>query len=453
MALNRRQLLTSLGAGLAGAAVACRGTGADSTATPPVSAPSRPVRLASGEVDWPAVRDLFSLSREWIHLAAFLLASHPKPVADAIDQYRRKIDAEPGWIEDAAFADSEGHPFSNVKKALAYYVGGAPQEICVTSNTTTALAMAYHGLRIRPDQQILTTEHDHYVHHESIRYAAARSGATVSYVALYDDPATATSADMTARLAKAISPHTRAVGVTWVHSGTGVKTPIAAFAEAVKQANRGRADADRCLLIVDGVHGFGNQDVDAARLGLDFFAASNHKWLCGPRGTGFLWGRPDAWPHLRPTIPSFDPEETATWDAWMDRKALPPTEASFVSPGGFVAFEHLLAVMPAVGLHRDIGRDRIAARIHELNTAFREGAKSIKGLTLHTPVDREVSAGLSCFEMAGLKASDVTHRLLAKKIRTSDSPYKVSYARVSAGIMNSPEDVDTVLRALRELAA
>ena len=41
----------------------------------------------------------------------------------------------------------------------------------------------------------------------------------------------------------------------------------------------------------------------------------------------------------------------------------------------------------------------------------------------------------------------------AKKIRTSDSPYKVSYARVSAGIMNSPEDVDTVLRALRELAA
>src|SRR5678816_454029 len=189
-----------------------------------------------------------------------------------------------------------------------------PQEICVTSNTTTALAMAYHGLRIRPDQQILTTEHDHYVHHESIRYAAARSGATVNYVALYDDPATATSADMTARLAKAIKQKTRAVGVTWVHSGTGVKTPIAAFAEAVKQANRGRADADRCLLIVDGVHGFGNQDVDAARLGLDFFAASNHKWLCGPRGTGFLWGRPDAWPHLRPTIPSFDPEETATWE-------------------------------------------------------------------------------------------------------------------------------------------
>jgi isopenicillin-N epimerase len=451
MALNRRQLLTSLGAGLAGAAVACRGDARDASLIGTQSA-ARPVRLASGDVDWSAVRNLFPLSKDWTHLASFLLASHPKPVSDAIDEYRRKIDAEPGWIEDAAFADSEGHPFSNVKKALAWYVGGAPQEICVTSNTTSALAMAYHGLRIRPDQEILTTEHDHYVHHESIRYSAARSGADVKYVSLYDDAAKASATEMAARLAKEIAPKTRAVGVTWVHSSTGVKTPIAAFAEAVAVANHGRDAADRCLLIVDGVHGFGNQDVDAARLGADFFAASNHKWLCGPRGTGFLWGRPDAWPELRPTIPSFDPEETQTWEAWMDRKPLPATQASFVSPGGFVAFEHVLAVTPAVTLHKDIGRDRISARIHELNTAFREGARSIKGLTLHTPIDRDLSAGLSCFEVAGLKATDVTQRLLARKIRTSDSPYKASYARVSAGIMNAPADVETVLRELRAIA-
>jgi selenocysteine lyase/cysteine desulfurase len=102
----------------------------------------------------------------------------------------------------------------------------------------------------------------------------------------------------------------------------------------------------------------------------------------------------------------------------MDRKALPATQASFVSPGGFVAFEHLLAVTPAVGLHKDIGRDHIAARIHELNTAFREGARSIKGLTLHTPIDRDVSAGLSCFDIAGLKATRC-HARLRRKIRTS----------------------------------
>ncbi len=207
--------------------------------------------------------------------------------------------------------------------------------------------MAYHGLRIRQNQEILTTEHDHYSHHESIRYAAARSGCRVRYLALYDRPAEANAAEIVARLARGIGAGTRAVGATWVHSSTGVKLPIAAIADAVKAANRGRAPADRCLLIVDGVHGFGNQDVDVARLGCDFFAAGTHKWLFAPRGTGFLWGRSEVWPELRPTIPSFDPDQEQTWNAWMDRTSLPPTQASFVSPGGFVAFEHLLAVPAA----------------------------------------------------------------------------------------------------------
>jgi selenocysteine lyase/cysteine desulfurase len=395
---------------------------------------------------------LFPLAADWTHLASFLFVSHPKPVTDAIDGFRRKLDADPGWIEQAAFSDSEGHPFSAVKRALADYVGGTPQEICLTSNTTGALAMAYHGLRIRKGQEILTTEHDHYAHHESIRYAAARSGCGVRYVGLYDRAAEASAPEIVARVARAIGSKTRAVGVTWVHSSTGVKIPIQPIAEAVARANRGRAPADRCLLIVDGVHGFGNQDVDVARLGCDFFAAGTHKWFFAPRGTGFLWGRTDVWPELRPTIPSFDPDERQTWVAWMERKALPASEASFISPGGFQAYEHLLAVPAAVALHQSIGRARIAARIGELNTAFRARAATLPGLTLHTPRDPELSAGISCFEIAGINSEEVAHRLSARKIRTSSSPYRVSYARVSAGIMNFPEDIEAVLGELRTFA-
>jgi len=189
--------------------------------------------------------------------------------------------------------------------------------------------------------------------------------------------------------------------------------------------------------------------VNVAHLGCDFFATGTHKWLFGPRGTGFLWGRSDAWPELRPTVPSFDPDERQTWDAWMERKALPTTLASFISPGGFVAFEHLLAIPAAVALHQEIGRDRIAARIRELNTVFRENAVKITGLTLHTPRDPELSAGISCFEVSGVKAEEIVNRLAGNRIRTSSSPYKVSYARVAAGIMNFPEEIETVLREIR----
>ena len=451
--VNRRELLASLTAGAALSVFGCeRGSESRAVSATATRQDPKPVRGPNGQVDWRAVRDLFPLNREWIHLASYIFVSHPKPVSDAIDLYRRKIDADPLWIEAAAFDDAEGRPFQAVKKALADYVGGTPDEICFTSNTTQALAMAYHGLRIRENQEILTTDHDHYSHHESIRYASARSGCGVRYIPLYEQSASASAAEMAARVERAITPRTRAIGVTWVHSSTGVKVPVAAIADAVSRANRGRASADRCLLIVDGVHGFANQDVDIAKLGCDFFATGTHKWLFAPRGTGFLWGRRDAWPELRPTIPTFDPEAPEPWTAWMNRAPLPATRANFVSPGGFLAFEYLLGVRPAVELHRSIGRDNIAARVQELNAMFRDGAASIPGVTVHTPPAPDVSGGLTCFEVRGVKAEDVARRLAEKRIRTNGSPYKVSYARVGAGIMNFPEEIEATLTEIRSLA-
>jgi selenocysteine lyase/cysteine desulfurase len=275
----------------------------------------------------------------------------------------------------------------------------------------------------------------------------------VRYIALFDSPATARADQIVERIGRAITPATRAVGVTWVQSSTGIKLPIAPIAEVVARANRGRTRADRCLLVVDGVHGFANQDVDVARLGADFFASGTHKWLFAPRGTGFLWGKSDAWPELRPTIPSFDPDGVDTlFGVWADRKELPPTQAAFVSPGGFMAYEHVLAVPAAVQLHRTIGRDNIATRIAQLNAAFREGAARLPGVTLHTPRDPSLSAGISCFEVRGMTPGEVVGRLAQKKIRTTTSPYKVSYARVCGGIMNTPEEIELVLKEIKTLA-
>jgi len=357
MPMDRRRLLASLTTGLAWNA-AGRPMLAATT-----SDGAKAVRRPDGTVDWQAVRDLFPLAKDKMHFASFLFVSHPAPVAAAIDAFRRKLDADPTWIETVAFEpDPPERPFQEVKRALAGYVGGQPDELCMTSNTTSALAMAYHGLRIRSDQEIVTTEHDHYSHHEAIRLAALRSGAAVRRVSLYDGGENARADEIVSRVSRAITPKTRAVGVTWVHSSTGVKLPIAAIAEALTRANRGRADADRCLFIVDGVHGFANQDVDVAKLGCDFFAAGAHKWLFAPRGTGFLWGRRDVWPEVRPTIPTFDPDGLDAYVAWMQGKTLTTTRAANVSPGGFLAYEHVLAIPAAIELHRAIGRDKILTR-------------------------------------------------------------------------------------------
>jgi selenocysteine lyase/cysteine desulfurase len=447
MSLSRRELLVSFAA--AAAATVARPL---PLASLTLERGQRPLKNALGRVDWMAVRDLFPLAKDWTHLSSFLFVSHPKPVAESIDYFRRKLDSDPFWVEIAAFSESEGKPLAAMKKAIADYIGAAPNEIAYTLNTTSGLAMAYHGLRIRANQEILTTEHDHFSTHESIHYASQRSGCSVRRIALYDSAASASVDQIIDRVARNIRPNTRALGVTWVHSSTGVKIPIEGIAEAVARANRGRNSADRCLLIVDGVHGFANQDVDVARMGADVFAAGTHKWLFAPRGTGFLWARSDVWQELRPTVPTFDFEGgLAVWDAWMSNKPLPPMQASFVSPGGFIAYEHLFAVPAAVELHRTIGRDKIAARIAQLNGAFREGVSKIPGVTLHTPLDPKLSGGISCFEVRGLLPDQVVKRLAEKKIRATTSPYKVTYARVSAGIMNLPEEIDLVLREIHTL--
>ena len=452
MDLSRRRFLTAVAAGMAGGAASPllprlrAGDGGAGTA-----APARLVD-AEGAVDWAAVRGEFLLDPDWTHLGSFYLVSHPRPVREAIERYRRRLDENPLWLEQI-FRPGPDNPLRRSKQALAEYVGGtAADEIALTPNTTTGLALVYNGLRIRPGQEIVTTEHDHYVHHESIRRAAEKRGATVRFVPLYGSGSQASAGEIVERVRRAVGPRTRALGVTWVHSSTGVKLPVRELAEAVAQANAGRSDDDRCLLVVDGVHGFGVEDVDLPALGADFFAAGTHKWLFAPRGTGMLWGRREAWPHVAPTVPSFD-LSAPLWIAWMRREPLPPTEASFVAPGGFVAYEHQFAIPEAVAFHRTLGRARVAARIAELNGRFREGLARMPGVTLHTPRDPRLASGICCFEVAGLATSVVVQRLAERRIHATGAPYPVSYARVAAGVMNRPEEVETTLSAIRALAA
>jgi len=348
--------------------------------------------------------------------------------------------------------DLEAADLTNrTRAAAAAYLGGQPNEVALVDSTTQGLALIYHGLRLAPGQEILTTTHDHYATHEAIRLAIERSGAKTRRIALYEAPHIASRDEIVARLRRAIRPETRVVGLTWVHSSTGVTLPIRQLADAVADANRGRADRDRALLIVDGVHGFGSKDHAAAELGCDFFAAGTHKWIFAPRGTGIVWARAENWALVRPTIPTFSAFEP--YVAWMDQRAPDgPTQASWVSPGGFKPYEHQWAMAEAFDFHRRIGRGRVAERIAALNSQCKEGLARIPGVTLHTPSDPALSAGIICFDVAGLKPDVVVKRLLAKKVIASQSPYKLSHARLAPSLVNTEEEVDTALAAVRSLS-
>jgi selenocysteine lyase/cysteine desulfurase len=311
------------------------------------------------------------------------------------------------------------------------------------------LALIYHGLTLRKGEEILTTAHDHYAHHESIRLTAARSGATVRKIRLFDDYKTISSDQIVERIRKAISPATRVVGVTWVHSSSGLRLPVRRIADAIEEANRKRGESERVLLVVDGVHGIGAVDETVAGLGADFFSAGTHKWMFGPRGTGLIWAKAENWKLLQPVIPSFS---DGPYGAWMKGDTPGETQAQWITPGGFHSFEHRWAVPAAFAFHQQIGRARVAQRIRDLNSMAKEELAKMPRVAVHTPRAPELSAGLICFDLEGTKPAAVVEKLLEQRVIASESPYARSHARLSPSLLNNEKEVERVLGLIRAMA-
>src|SRR5712664_4858388 len=172
--------------------------------------------------DWEQVRRQFSLDPAWVHMSMFFLASHPTPVKEAIEAHRRGLDENPYDYTE----ENIGRLERATRTAAGEYFGCQPDDVAMTDSTTMGLGTFYGGLALREGQEILSTTHDHPATNRALDYRAARTGAAVRRIPLYGKASEASPEQMADNLAQAITPSTRVIAVTWVHSSTGVKTPL-----------------------------------------------------------------------------------------------------------------------------------------------------------------------------------------------------------------------------------
>jgi len=429
--LTRRALIAAATGGAVAAAATTALGGCDPASAPgtgPSAAP--PLDPAS----WPSVRAQFALTDGVANFTTFAFACHAAIVRAAIERQRAGLDADPyGYL-----GMNESTLDEAVARAAASYLRTDASQIAFTDSTTMGLGLLYTGLRLGPGDEVLTTEHDFYATHEALRLRQVRDGITVRRVSLYDEPERASVGEIVQRLRAALGARTRIVAITWVHSGTGVKLPVRAIADAVADANRSRAADNRILLCVDGVHGFGLEGTTPAELGCDFLVSGCHKWLFGPRGTGLIWGGAESWPRFTPVIATFTGEPGG-----------PP--GPFATPGGYHSFEHRWALAEAFALHQAIGPARVAERTHALAAAMKEGLETMPKVRLRTPRAVQLSAGIVCCEVEGYSASEAIARLRESKVLASATPYATPYLRFGPSILTSETDVETALAAVRAL--
>ena len=158
MSINRRRFLFNTGLTLAGVAASYKSVSDTAFALEPTNAND----LSS----WANVRAQFAVSPEYIHLSSFFLASHPRPVREAIEKNRRALDDNPLLaVEEEEF----GQPLKIEKRRR---IGRRKARKSRSPTARRWVWRVYHVCRSKPDRKFDTRTT--IIHHESIRRRRAR---------------------------------------------------------------------------------------------------------------------------------------------------------------------------------------------------------------------------------------------------------------------------------------
>jgi len=308
-----------------------------------------------------------------------------------------------------------------------------PEEVALTHNTTEGVNIALMGIDWRTGDEVVTSRAEHPGVLYPIYLLRQRYGVRIRMTNIglpgHDD---------VAELKRALSPRTRAVALSHVSWSTGVVLPIRELADATHAVG--------ALFICDAAQSCGMVPSDVNALGVDVYACSGQKWLCGPDGTGALFVRKDRLGDIQQSYMGYMSVTHGMSD--YEGHFVPPAAASryqaaTIYPASLVALSASLR-----WIAKDVGWDWAYQRIAALGAACYDALAAIDGVTMITPRDR--MAGLIHFTIANIKPDKLCERMAVTQgfiARHTPDPLAV---RVSTGFYNTQDDIARLVAAIRE---
>jgi isopenicillin-N epimerase len=215
------------------------------------------------------MRDLFLLDPEVTYLNHGSFGACPQPVFDVYQRWQRELEREPVEFIARRLPELLGES----RAALGAYVGAAADDLTFVPNAGTGVNMAARAVGLAEGDEVLATDLEYGAMNFTWQRVCERAGAR--YVCVPWD-----------ELFDHVTERTRVLYLSHITSETALELPVAELVA------RGR---DLGLVtIVDGAHAPAHVSLDVESIGAAFYAGNCHKWMCAPKGAGFLWVAP-AW--------------------------------------------------------------------------------------------------------------------------------------------------------------
>lgn len=381
-------------------------------------------------LEWQDVAALFAFPPGYIALNAANLCPTSRPVVDAQREMTNDVNTDPSFENRFKLDEMK----EDVRSKLAAMVGGDPDEIAITRNTSESNCTIVSGLDLGAGDEVVLWDQNHESNSLSWQEASERHGFKIIKVSTPAVPRS--NEDLIAPFAAALGPRTRILAFSHVSNMTGVRLPAKELCALAR--------AKGALSLVDGAQTFAVLPLNLGEMGCDFYTASMHKWFAGPRECGILYVKKDRIGSLWPTI---------LGHGWDEKRK---TSARKFDCLGQQEDGRVLAIGRAIDVHNAIGGERIYKRILELNAYLKKQlAGQVQGCEFMTPADPNLSAGITVFRLQKSEADQIRQTLYGKyqtSVLCIPTGEGQTLLRLCPHIYNNHGQLDRIVAALAEIA-
>ena len=234
------------------------------------------------------LKNYFLLDPDVIFLNHGSFGATPRPVFAEYQAWQLRLERQPVQFILNGLWDH----LAEARQQLGHYVGAKANEIVFIPNSTFGLNVVARSLQLQADDEVLTTNHEYGACDNVWHFLSQKQG--FHYVQQPISLPLVSKETLTEQLWQGVTPHTKIIFISHIASSTAVCFPIAEICRRAREAG--------ILTIIDGAHAPGQVALDLQAIDPDFYFGNTHKWLCSPKGSAFLYTRPDKQSLVEPLV-------------------------------------------------------------------------------------------------------------------------------------------------------